>query len=55
MAPPAPADGSNTVSALVATLVPVLLISGIFFVVFLVLRPKLQRNYEPRTFMLREQ
>ena len=49
------ADGTGTASALLSTLIPVALISGAFFVVFLIMRRKNARIYEPRTFMLREQ
>jgi Late exocytosis, associated with Golgi transport len=41
--------GSNSLSGIISTLVPVLIISSIIFVVFLVLRAKIARVYRPRT------
>ncbi|TKA69562.1 hypothetical protein B0A49_06414 [Cryomyces minteri] len=43
--------GSNSVSTVVSTLVPVLLFALVWFTLFLVLRSKLPRNYRPRTFL----
>ncbi|TKA70208.1 hypothetical protein B0A49_04808 [Cryomyces minteri] len=43
--------GSNSVSTVVSTLVPVLLFALVWFALFLILRSKLPRNYRPRTFL----
>ncbi|KAK5166731.1 phosphate metabolism protein 7 [Saxophila tyrrhenica] len=44
-------DQGSSLSALVSTLVPVLLISSVIFLVFLFLAKKLHRVYQPRTFI----
>lgn len=50
-------DDTPSLSGLIATLVPVLLIAGIMLTLFLLLRNRLRRNYAPRTYLgsLREQ
>jgi len=42
---------SASLSAFVFTLIPVLLVAVVYFVIFLVLRPKFLRNYAPRSFL----
>ena len=51
------AQPSNSASQLVSTLIPILIISGIMVLVFLILRRTMRRQYAPRTFLatLREQ
>lgn len=48
---------SNSASNLVATLIPVALYSGAFFLLFLILRRSQRRIYAPRSYLgaLREQ
>lgn len=50
-------DSSPSLSGLISTLVPVLLIAAIMLTIFLLLRNRLRRNYAPRTYLgsLREQ
>ncbi|KAL9019845.1 MAG: hypothetical protein Q9185_002894 [Variospora sp. 1 TL-2023] len=40
-----------SLSAFLSTLVPVLLLSSAFVTLFLLLRPRFKRNYQPRTFL----
>ena len=42
---------SNSASNLVATLIPVALYSGAFFLLFLILRRSQRRIYAPRTYL----
>lgn len=44
-------QGDSTVSGLVTTLVPVLVLAGVYVAVFLVLRPRYKRNYAPRSYL----
>jgi hypothetical protein len=44
-------DDSPSLSSLISTLVPVLVVSGILFILFLLLRRTLKRNYQPRTYL----
>lgn len=47
---------NNTLSGIIATLVPVALVAGVTILAFLVLRKRYRRQYEPRTMgFLREQ
>lgn len=41
--------GSNSLSGIISTLIPVLLVSCVYFAIFLLLRTKIQRVYEPRS------
>ncbi|KAL8830845.1 MAG: hypothetical protein Q9170_005553 [Blastenia crenularia] len=52
-----PTKNSASLSAFLSTLIPVLLVSFAFVTLFLLLRRKFKRNYEPRTFLgsLRQQ
>lgn len=42
--------GSSSISALVSTLVPCIVVAGLLVGAFLILRVKLKRVYAPRTF-----
>ncbi|KAF2119500.1 hypothetical protein BDV96DRAFT_596214 [Lophiotrema nucula] len=44
-------QGSNSLSGLVSTLVPNILIAAIFITLFLIFRPKFRRVYAPRTYI----
>lgn len=43
--------GSPSLSGLISTLVPTLLIAGVYFALFLILRTKFPRQYAPRTYL----
>lgn len=43
--------GSNSVSGLVSTLIPVLLAALVLFALFLILRKRLRRLYSPREYL----
>ncbi|KAM0723363.1 hypothetical protein Q7P37_000349 [Cladosporium fusiforme] len=43
--------GSNSLSGMVSTLVPVFLISSLIFLVFVIASPRLPRVYQPRTYL----
>lgn len=44
-------DDSPSLSALIATLVPVLVVAGVMVTIFLVLRNRFKRNYQPRSYV----
>lgn len=44
-------EGSPSLSGLISTLVPTLLIAGAYFAVFLLLRTRFPRQYAPRTYL----
>ena len=44
-------SSSSSLSAFVSTLIPLLIVNGIYVTLFLVFRRKFQRIYEPRTFL----
>ena len=44
-------DNSHSLSSIISTLVPVLLTAAVFFLLFLLLRARLKRNYQPRTYL----
>lgn len=44
-------SASNSLSGLISVLTPVLLVAIVWLTLFLVLRPRFKRNYEPRTFL----
>lgn len=50
-------SGGSSVSGLVATLVPTLIVAAVYFVIFLILRRSNARWYAPRTYLgaLREE
>lgn len=57
MQSPDDANQNTSLSTLLATLIPVLLISAIYFGLFLIFRARFRRQYEPRSFLasLRDQ
>ena len=44
-------QASNSLSGMLTTLVPVLILAGAFFAAFLIFRVKYKRVYQPRTFL----
>jgi hypothetical protein len=56
-APTDPAVNDTSVSGLVATLIPTLIIAAVYLIIFLILRKSHRRYYAPRTYLgtLREQ
>ena len=44
-------DDSPSLSSLVSTLVPILVVAGILSLIFLLLRRPFKRNYQPRTYL----
>lgn len=44
-------DSSNSLSGLVSTLVPVLVVAVPFYLLFLILRRSQRRQYAPRTYL----
>ncbi|KAF3483079.1 DUF221 domain-containing protein [Arthroderma uncinatum] len=49
--PETPNDASNSLSGLVSTLVPTLIISGVMVLLFIILRRSQRRQYIPRTYI----
>jgi len=44
-------EGSPSLSGLISTLVPTLIIAGIYFALFILLRSRFPRQYAPRTYL----
>ncbi|KIX08416.1 uncharacterized protein Z518_03072 [Rhinocladiella mackenziei CBS 650.93] len=44
-------EGSPSISGLISTLVPTLLIAAVYFAIFLIVRTKFPRQYAPRTYL----